>query len=78
MGCIHLTLFDLIIMIHLYKQKVVWFLQIALKLVPDTETFANLLMAKDEKNDTLVEEIDSFILMLSPFLEDIHSILVKL
>ncbi|XP_022141722.1 glycolipid transfer protein 3-like [Momordica charantia] len=49
--------------------------KIALKLVPDTETFANLLMAKDEKNDTLVEEIDSFILMLSPFLEDIHSIL---
>ncbi|XP_022939674.1 glycolipid transfer protein 3-like isoform X3 [Cucurbita moschata] len=49
--------------------------KIALKLVPDSETFANLLMAKDKKNDTLSEEIDSFISRLSPFLEDIHSIL---
>ncbi|XP_022993925.1 glycolipid transfer protein 3-like isoform X1 [Cucurbita maxima] len=51
--------------------------KIALKLVPDSETFANLLMAKDKKNDTLSEEIDSFISRLSPFLEDIHSILVR-
>lgn len=49
--------------------------KIALKLVPDSETFANLLTAKDEKNNTLEEEINSFISQLSPFLEDIHSIL---
>lgn len=52
-------------------------MQIALKLVPDSETFANLLMAKDENNDALVEEIDSFISQLAPFLEDIHNILVN-
>lgn len=75
MGCIHpfSALFDfasnLMIMVILYKQKrILWFLQIALKLVPDSETFANLLMAKDEKHETLVEEIDSFVSQLSPFL----------
>lgn len=84
MGCIHpfSALFDfasnLMIMVILYKQKrILWFLQIALKLVPDSETFANLLMAKDEKHETLVEEIDSFVSQLSPFLEDIHNILVN-
>lgn len=66
-------------MIVLYKQtKILRFLQIALKLVPDSETFANLLTAKDEKNNTLEEEINSFISQLSPFLEDIHSILVNM
>ncbi|KAL0556195.1 hypothetical protein IC582_004705 [Cucumis melo] len=49
--------------------------KIALKLVPDSETFTNLLMAKDENNDALVKEIDSFISQLAPFLEDIHNIL---
>lgn len=52
-------------------------MQIALKLVPDSETFTNLLMAKDENNDALVKEIDSFISQLAPFLEDIHNILVN-
>ncbi|TYK23720.1 glycolipid transfer protein 3-like [Cucumis melo var. makuwa] len=51
--------------------------KIALKLVPDSETFTNLLMAKDENNDALVKEIDSFISQLAPFLEDIHNILVR-
>ncbi|XP_022923457.1 glycolipid transfer protein 3-like isoform X1 [Cucurbita moschata] len=51
--------------------------KIALKLVPDSERFDRLLTANDERNDTLVEEIDSFISQLSPFLEHIHSILVN-
>ncbi|KAG7032853.1 Glycolipid transfer protein 2, partial [Cucurbita argyrosperma subsp. argyrosperma] len=51
--------------------------KIALKLVPDSERFDRLLTANEERNDTLVEEIDSFISQLSPFLEHIHSILVQ-
>jgi hypothetical protein len=52
-------------------------LQVALKLVPDNKTFTNLLMGKDGNNETLKEETQTLITLLSPFLEEIHSILVR-
>ncbi|XP_060673693.1 glycolipid transfer protein 3 isoform X3 [Ziziphus jujuba] len=51
------------------------FRQIALKLVPDNETFIGLLMAKDENYETLKEDMQTLILLLVPFLEEIHSVL---
>lgn len=52
-------------------------LQVALKLVPDNKTFTNLLMGKDGSNETLKEETQTLITLLSSFLEEIHSILVR-
>ncbi|KAH7525166.1 hypothetical protein FEM48_Zijuj06G0196100 [Ziziphus jujuba var. spinosa] len=49
--------------------------RIALKLVPDNETFIGLLMAKDENYETLKEDMQTLILLLVPFLEEIHSVL---
>ncbi|KAE8100454.1 hypothetical protein FH972_018350 [Carpinus fangiana] len=49
--------------------------KVALKLVPDNKTFTNLLMGKDGNNKTLKEETQTLIALLSPFLEEIHSIL---
>ena len=51
-------------------------MQVALKLVPDNETLISLLMAKDEEYDTLKEDMQTLVLLLVPFLEKIHSILV--
>ncbi|XP_062159146.1 glycolipid transfer protein 3-like isoform X3 [Alnus glutinosa] len=48
---------------------------VALKLVPDNKTFTDLLMGKDGSNDTLKEETQTLITLLSPFLEEIHSIM---
>lgn len=50
--------------------------KVALKLVPDTNTFTSLLMAKwDQDIDTLEDEIQALISLLVPLLEDIHSLL---
>lgn len=49
--------------------------KVALKLVPDNKTFTNLLMGKDGSNETLKEETQTLITLLSSFLEEIHSIL---
>ncbi|XP_062159145.1 glycolipid transfer protein 3-like isoform X2 [Alnus glutinosa] len=49
--------------------------KVALKLVPDNKTFTDLLMGKDGSNDTLKEETQTLITLLSPFLEEIHSIM---
>jgi len=49
--------------------------KVALKLVPDNKTFTNLLMGKDGSNETLKEETQTLITLLSSVLEEIHSIL---
>ncbi|KAB5557283.1 hypothetical protein DKX38_008192 [Salix brachista] len=49
--------------------------KVSLKLLPDNKTFINLLMPKDETYDTLKEHMQTFISLLVPFLEEIHSIL---
>lgn len=46
-------------------------------LVPDNETFFSSLMAKDENYDKLKVEIETFLSLLVPYLEQIHSILVQ-
>ncbi|KAK7838587.1 glycolipid transfer protein 3 isoform X1 [Quercus suber] len=50
-------------------------LKVALKLVPDNKTFTNLLMGKEDNYETLKEQMHTFISLLLPFLEEIHSIL---
>ncbi|KAK6246367.1 hypothetical protein SCA6_009457 [Theobroma cacao] len=50
-------------------------LQVALKLVPDNETFISLLMTKDQTYDNLREDMQTLISLLVPILEEIHSIL---
>lgn len=52
-------------------------MQVALKMVPDDNTFITLLLAKEENLDTLKEEMQALISLLGPFLEEIHSILVS-
>ncbi|XP_074321617.1 glycolipid transfer protein 3 [Silene latifolia] len=49
--------------------------RVALKLIPDTDTFISLLKAKDENLDTLKDDIETLISLLVPLLEDLHSIL---
>ncbi|KAH0976723.1 hypothetical protein GBA52_026442 [Prunus armeniaca] len=51
--------------------------KVALMLVPDNETFFSSLMAKDENYDNLKVEIETFLSLLVPYLEQIHSILVQ-
>jgi len=51
---------------------------VAIKLVPDTKTFMDLLREKDEDCDTLMEKMQILVSLLVPFLEDIHCILVSL
>ncbi|PQQ21876.1 glycolipid transfer protein 2 [Prunus yedoensis var. nudiflora] len=46
-------------------------------IVPDNETFFSSLMAKDENYDNLKVEIETFLSLLVPYLEQIHSILVQ-
>ncbi|KDP43034.1 hypothetical protein JCGZ_25220 [Jatropha curcas] len=50
--------------------------KVALKLIPDTKTFINLLKPRDEKIEKLTEDIDTFISVILPILEEIHSILI--
>jgi len=52
--------------------------QVALKLVPDSKTFIDVLKTKDENYDALKEKIQCLISLLGPFLDDIHCILVSL
>ncbi|KAF7830645.1 glycolipid transfer protein 3-like [Senna tora] len=49
--------------------------RVALKLVPDSKTFIDLLKAKDESYESHVEKMKIVVSMLVPFLEDIHCIL---
>ncbi|KAK7311471.1 hypothetical protein RJT34_09641 [Clitoria ternatea] len=49
--------------------------RVAIKLVPDRETFMDLLKEKDENCDTLKEKMQIMVSLLVPFLEDIHCIL---
>ncbi|PON99672.1 Glycolipid transfer protein domain containing protein [Trema orientale] len=49
--------------------------RVALKLVPDHQTFISLLLAKDKNYETLKEEMQTLIVLLVPFLEEIHSVL---
>ncbi|XP_007019420.2 PREDICTED: glycolipid transfer protein 3 [Theobroma cacao] len=49
--------------------------KVALKLVPDNETFISLLMTKDQTYDNLREDMQTLISLLVPILEEIHSIL---
>ncbi|KAK1361348.1 Glycolipid transfer protein 3 [Heracleum sosnowskyi] len=48
--------------------------KVALKLVPDKKAFLTILMSNNEDNDRLEEEMETFILLLVPFLDKIHSI----
>ncbi|XP_020224474.1 glycolipid transfer protein 3 [Cajanus cajan] len=48
--------------------------RVAVKLVPDSKTFMDLLMEKDENCDTLKEKMQILVSLLVPFLEDVHSI----
>lgn len=53
-------------------------LQVAIKLVPDTQAFMDLLKERDESCDTLKDQMQILISLLVPFLEDVHCILVSL
>ncbi|GLT32182.1 hypothetical protein SLA2020_068680 [Shorea laevis] len=48
---------------------------ITLKLLPDNKNFIALLKDKDESYDTLKEDMESLVSLLTPILEEIHSIL---
>ncbi|KAE9608915.1 hypothetical protein Lal_00020385 [Lupinus albus] len=48
---------------------------VALKLVPDSKTFMDLLREKDENYDTLKDKMQIMVSLLVPFLEDIHCII---
>ncbi|XP_054788169.1 glycolipid transfer protein 3-like [Prosopis cineraria] len=49
--------------------------RVALKLVPDSQTFVDVLKAKDENYETLKEEMQALVSLLGPFLHDVHCIL---
>ncbi|KAL3504373.1 hypothetical protein ACH5RR_034214 [Cinchona calisaya] len=49
--------------------------KVALKLVPDTKSFITILMAKDENQDILKDEMRTLISLCVPVLEGIHNIL---
>jgi hypothetical protein len=53
------------------------FMQVALKLVPESKTFIDLLKTEDEDCDTLKQKMQILVSLLVPFLEDIHCILVS-
>lgn len=52
-------------------------LQVALKLVPESKTFVNILKTEDENYDTLKENMQMLVSLFVPFLEDMHCILVS-
>lgn len=49
--------------------------KVALKLVPDSKTFIDLLRENDESYDAQTEKIKILVSLLAPFLEGIHCIL---
>ncbi|XP_030524599.1 glycolipid transfer protein 3-like [Rhodamnia argentea] len=49
--------------------------KVALQLVPETKTFINLLKTKDESYENFKEDAQTLISLISPVLEEIHSIL---
>jgi len=49
---------------------------VALKLVPNNNTFINVLAAKDETHQMVQDDITSLISLLIPLLSQLHSILV--
>jgi len=51
---------------------------VALKLVPESKTFIDLLKTEDEDHDMLKQKMQILVSLLVPFLEDIHCILVSL
>ncbi|RDX70218.1 Glycolipid transfer protein 2, partial [Mucuna pruriens] len=50
--------------------------RVALRLVPESKTFVNLLKTEDENYDTLKEKMQMLVSLFVPFLEDIHCILI--
>ncbi|KAE8694741.1 Glycolipid transfer protein 3 [Hibiscus syriacus] len=52
--------------------------KVALKLVPDNETFITLLITNDQNWDNLREDMQTLVALLVPLLEHIHSILVRM
>jgi len=50
---------------------------VALKLVPESKTFIDLLKTEDEDRDMLKQKMQILVSLLVPFLEDIHCILVS-
>lgn len=53
-------------------------LKVALKLVPNNNTFINVLSAKDESHQMVENDISSLISLLIPLLSQLHSILVSI
>ncbi|KHN09241.1 Pleckstrin likey domain-containing family A member 8 [Glycine soja] len=49
--------------------------RVALKLVPESKTFVNILKTEDENYDTLKEKMQMLVSLFVPFLEDMHCIL---
>lgn len=52
--------------------------QVALRLVPESKTFIDLLKTEDEDHDMVKQKMKILVSLLVPFLEDIHCILVSL
>lgn len=51
--------------------------KVALKLIPNNNTFINVLAAKDETHQMVQDDIRSLISLLIPLLSQLHSILVR-
>ncbi|XP_014504279.1 glycolipid transfer protein 3-like [Vigna radiata var. radiata] len=49
--------------------------RVALRLVPESKTFVNILRTDEENYDTLKEKMQMLVSLFVPFLEDIHGIL---
>ncbi|KAG4954532.1 hypothetical protein AAZX31_14G147500 [Glycine max] len=49
--------------------------RVALRLVPESKTFVNILKTEDENYDTLKENMQMLVSLFVPFLEDMHCIL---
>ncbi|CAK8570278.1 unnamed protein product [Lathyrus sativus] len=49
--------------------------RVALRLVPESKTFIDILKAEDEEIDMLMQKMQILVSLLVPFLEDIHFIL---
>lgn len=53
--------------------------QVALRLVPESKTFIDLLKTEDEDNSHMLKQkMQILVSLFVPFLEDIHCILVSL
>ncbi|CAL5206591.1 unnamed protein product [Lathyrus oleraceus] len=49
--------------------------RVALRLVPESKTFIDILKNEDEEIDMLIQKMQILVSLLAPFLEDIHCIL---